>query len=305
MRHAKSIFVAGLFVLLSIVARAEPPDSLMSDTIAVTERILYRGSLNGDCVIDTVFGLRSAFGGFVPTKISWGGGDTLHYIPCPGEFPPKFPRYRATKFEYSGLDSLGGSVAFVNLDGDSLNDVLLTLWWRTGASTARHDTARVLGIFSQRRFDTVSTVLPALLPGLQLSPFVAMQFMVGGALSQPAVRDVSEITSYMLEQVQRPGPPPPPRHETADVPMSADLSIYPNPTAWSASVTSRTVPPGSYELVVLDITGAVRYRESISVSESRSLAGTIDLHLLPSGYYLVRLINAGMPELSYPVIISR
>jgi hypothetical protein len=291
------------------------------------ESILFVGNLNFDCYQDTVAGWVDTKFRYLPRSIRWGRPHVrYHYDPqtrqidtlppdssCFGEIPPS-RRVAVTAIRYPEWSGLSGSVAFQRMNADSLDDMILYLWGAAGDPERAHDSTRALLIFGQECLDTLEMLDIAALEGFQVSPFIAMEMRKGSELAEPAIRDLSGVTSYLLAPVpldlarlHGEGSP-----ASAGEPRSMSVSssplhvrIYPNPATVAAQLAAESIPAGGYEVDIVSVNGLVVQRQSVSVTVSGRLFETLDLRSMASGYYIVRLHDRAHVLGVYPVIITR
>jgi hypothetical protein len=282
----RCIAAAGLVLLLTATGTAAPRPRLVADTV-----ILAIGHFRPGCIPDTVWG--EAGEGFTwrPLYITWGGADSLHTPPCPPGKGSR-PRLAKTTFEYPTWPHLGISFSAEQRSlGDTLIDLVWHVWGAYPDSTDPHSTVRSQVVFGQSGLDSLATIDLASLPAYQTFPFFAMDLEVGTHLIEPDNRDLSGTSSYILLPIGGGPPPAPLVYQPAAVAWK--VKLYPNPAAGSASIEGRPVPPGDYSVEVIATDGAVALRQQITVQETGELFGTLDLKSLPSGFYVVRLRNAG------------
>lgn len=270
------------------------PDSTSESILAVAH--LHPGC----CYPDTVWGRPGAEHGWLPTRITWGGYDSLHTPPCLSG-PTHRPKLRETTFEYPTWPHLGTAMAAQLLSlGDTLTDLVFYIWGGVSDTTNPHDSTRVAAIFGQAGLDSIATINFATLSDYQTLPFFAMDLHVGSLFVQPDNRDLSGVTSYILQPVGG-GPPSLHRIQPAATPPW-DVRLHPNPAVTSTQIEGTPIPPGEYRVEVIGVDGALRLHEQVTVQESGELFGTLDLAALPSGFYLVRLYNATTLVGSYPIV---
>ncbi|MEP7217687.1 MAG: T9SS type A sorting domain-containing protein [Bacteroidota bacterium] len=220
---------------------------------------------------------------------------------------PQYKRVPITTITYPSWDSLSGSVSFQKMNPDSLTDLLITIWGRVGDTRNRHDTLRPLLLFGQHGLDTLKDLDLAKVEGFQATPFFAMVLRFGTDLIEPEVRDLSGRTSHLIapiaynidrrDSIKHPG------NGVMDNPIQ--VRVYPNPTGTAAQIESESTPAGEYSVEVVGVNGQVYRRQEVSVSATSGLFRVLDLHDIPSGYYLVRLHSASKLIGSYPIIITR
>jgi hypothetical protein len=218
-----------------------------------------------------------------------------------------------TEIRYPAWHELSGSPSFQQFNGDSLSDIIIHFRGKAGDSINRHDTARSLAIFGQNGLDTLAVLDIGTMETFQSEPFFAMDLRLGIDLIDPAVRDLSGITSYELASPSIDvGPadttaPPPPVTMTAGVGTESRgvFHIYPNPAGLAAQVEGMDVPPGEYQVEIVAVNGHTYLRQDVVVEGSGNLFKTLDVSLVPSGYYVVRLAKAGKVTGTYPIVITR
>ncbi|MDB5033802.1 MAG: hypothetical protein JWQ98_1043 [Chlorobi bacterium] len=276
------------------------------------EVVLFIGHLNFDCYPDTAVGWMDENFHYLVHSLHWGHavtqrqgdeqrGDTscLDHIPADKRVP-------ITTINYPSWDSLSGSVSFQKMNPDSLTDLLITIWGRVGDARNRHDTLRPLLLFGQHGLDTLKDLDLAKVEGFQSAPFFAMALQFGTDLVEPEVRDLSGRVSHSIAPIaytvdrredKQPG------DDRAKNPIQ--VRVYPNPTGTAAQIESESTPAGEYNVEIVGVNGQVYRRQDVSVSATRGLFRVLDVHDIPSGYYLVRLHSASKLIGSYPIIITR
>ncbi len=258
--------------------------------------VLFIGHLNQDQYQDTVIG-RSFGGSFtkLPEKIVWGKD---HINPQPPAGPPM------TNFVYPSYPKMAGSVSFLKLNpGDTLTDMMFFLWGYNDSTASEPDTGRAVVIFGQTALSTTGVIqLSQIQPVFQATPFFAQDVQLGTHLTEPEVRDLSDVESYLLGTfpVNVQAPPP----IITQVEDSIEVRIYPNPSVYTATVEA-TLPAGSYTAKVVGVSGQVFEEQRISLGSKGMLWHSIDVSRLVSGYYVVELMREGSPVGVYPFIIKR
>lgn len=300
-----------LFFSLVAASFAAPlPDSLVPFQ---KEVILYIGHFNWDCNEDTLVGVVGDNLQYLPTGIRWGGYDTVHTPPCPPppggggpDYHPHHPRYPFTEIEYPAWGSLRGAVAIDSLNEDSLMDLLLFFSGTVGDSAHMRDSSRILAIFGQNGLDTVANIRIDTIGTFQSAPFFAMDFQKGIEFTEPALRDYSRDTSWVLNRVSEPVPSSRQQPQVpADVAHPWQVKVFPNPAGSSTQVEGRLIPPGNYVVEVISVNGRTESKQEVTVSETGELFRVLDLKGLASGYYLVRLHAHDKLFGTYPIIITR
>ena len=297
-----------------------PPDPPPAETI------LFVGNLNFDCFPDTV---TAASGGTIPsrrlpTSIHWGAPRRIvTYDPATGrrdttiadsscaEIPSLAHHVSVTTIHYPAWDQLSGAVAFNRMNDDSLDDMTLFIRGTVGDSLHRADTLRALLVFAQEGLDTLPVLDVAPIDGFQVAPFFAMELRKGSELVEPDVRDMSGVTSYVIQPValdlgehhQDTVGQGSPGDSIPAQPIR--LRVYPNPTGGAAQVEVDSIPPGDYDVDVVAVNGHVYLHQEVSVTVAGALFQTLDLHALPVGFYVVRISDGGALFGIYPIIITR
>lgn len=263
--------------------RLPVPDVPAPDTTSWREVLLAVADVGGTCAPDSIFGRAYDSRHYLPTRITWG---TLPpgFPPCPGDTISS--TYAQTTFEYPAWDNLLGTLSVQRVNaGDSLADLVFAVWGRTTGSSP-HDTLRRVCIFGRRSLATLATVNLATLPTTQITPFAALDLVVGGHLVEPEGRDMTGRTSYVLVPPEAPGPPPP-RTELASVGLNVNVS--PNPTHGPARIEGHPIPAGEYRVEVIAADGATALRRLVTVGADGGLFDRLDLGELPTGFYMIRV----------------
>jgi len=310
------------------------------------ERVLFVGTLDADCFGDTVMGWRTpgGSGGYLPSRIIWGQPRRDRFGRLDTACSVRTPfarRRRETRFVYPGLDLSrtddltgklagwrvrGGSVAFQRLNGDTLPDIILHLRGVViergdGRALIERDSLRSLALFAQRGLDSLPLIAVTGIGRFQSTPFFAMDLSVGEELKDPARRDLSGRTSFILEPVDlvldeadtTGGMPAPPTAglDGAATPPRAALRVHPNPAGDAVTIEASGLADGIYHLRLVAADGTEHLRRELH-AQSRgghmggTLHATLDVKSLPSGYYVLRIEdNAGAPVATDHVIITQ
>jgi hypothetical protein len=295
-RRSAMLFL--LILLAAGMAHAAPlPDSTgpFRDDV-----IMYVGYLNSGCHEDTLVGHFDEHLVLWPDGVRWGGYDSLRTPPCPPDSLGHYhrPRYPFTQFTFPEWDDLRVSLVIDSLNGDTLSDLLFLFTGTYTDSSGVHDTASVFCVFGQNAIDSVTDIRLDTLHGFVSAPYFAMEFQRGVQLSEPEHRDYSGVVSWALNTVVQAVPQSTRTPETPSaVPVaraaSPRIQVYPNPASSAAHLEGTTVPAGEYVIEVLSVNGTTERRQRVRVAETGELFQVIDLHDLPSGYYLLRLFTAG------------
>lgn len=325
------IFVTILAAILNCVATATAtaqPKESRHDRDAAASLILAIASLNFDCYPDTVLGLADEQFHYLPTEIHWGAAPERADSACASETPKK-KRERVTTIRYPNWKRITGSVSFERMNADTLTDIVLYLWGDAGnddngRARAPHDSLRALVLFGQMALDSVKQINLASIAPFQSEPYFAMELRPGADLRDEKKRDLSGTPSYEVKRVTLDvrgkkdttdrGPAAPPLAGIAREETSADVHIYPNPSAAETRIEADRLSPGAYTIELVAVNGTVALRQEVVVSESRGLLRSLDVRGLASGYYLLRLRGGNAPESgenasrwtgTYPIIIAR
>lgn len=87
-----------------------------------------------------------------------------------------------------------------------------------------------------------------------------------------------------------------------DLTVSTDMQLYPNPAVGSM-YAKFNVPAGDYSVKILDISGAVRYSNTVPNAVAGEQVISLNSALLPNGTYLLTIIDAnGKPQTSNFVV---
>jgi hypothetical protein len=301
-----------------------PPDPPPLE-VSRTEPILFIGNLNADCYPDTVVG--DVSGGIparsLPAAIRWGQprriitydaatgqhDTTIADSSCLGTIPPD-RKVAVTAIHYPAWEHLSGAVAFnrVNLN-DSLDDMTIFIRGTVGDSLHRTDTLRALTLFAQEGIDSLPVLDLVPIETFQVAPFFAMELRVGSELVEPEVRDLSGMTSYVIQPVSLGVGAE--HHDTTITPGDSTpaqpirLRVYPNPTGGAAQVQVDSIPPGDYSVDVVAVNGHVYLHQEVTVSMAGTLFEILDVHTLPTGFYVVRISDDAHLLGLYPIVITR
>lgn len=281
--------------------------------IAPGTPVIFAGDLNGDSYADTVIGRNyGAAMTLLPEAVVWGWDWSQQ--PPPGFIP-------VTPFVYPAYPEFAGSAAFlhVNPEQDDLTDMILFVWGTTDSSSAEADTGRTVVIFGQSVLSEQHSIDLNLLPdSVQTSPYYAQDLYINQHLTEPSVRDLSGVDSYLLPDIDMGGhtePPKPvmPKPVITQVGSTtvggATLRIYPNPSLHAATLEAE-LPAGSYTLRIVGVSGRVLQQQSLELARTGSIRHTLDLSDLASGYYMVQIERSGTERSgenvgAYPFIIRR
>ena len=272
-------------------------------------RLLFSGYLNPDRSVDSVFGYADAHFNYLPKLIRWGAADTLADDPGNDGASRERP-VKETAIAYPSWEGFAGSVAFQRFNRDTLPDIILYMWGKTGDAENRRDTMRAVVIFGQKQLGRVAAVDLGEIGVSQKQPFVAMELRVGSELVDPKARDISGRQSYELLRVDIDVEDADTTGRSAPLAGMADAAkhqvvrVYPNPAGTAVRVEG-SVREGLYHVEFIASHGAVARREKIEVDGTGRLMKALDVRRLPSGHYVVRIEQEGRVVGSYPVIIAR
>lgn len=296
-RHYGGTAVFPLLLLVSVLClRAQTPEP----------RLLFTGHLNNDCYEDRVYGrVMGAAQTWLPEIILWGRPDSLA-SGCPDS--SLAPAITATQFVYPAWHHFAGTVSFTQVNhNDTRTDMLLFLWGSTDSAATEPDTGRALVVFGQQALAELEVIdLNLVAAGFQSEPFFAMDVQEGAGLSEPAIRDLSDVESYRLDPLniavgEQPEPPHPLVTSVRD---SVEVRIYPNPSLYAATIEA-VLPAGAYTARVVGVNGQVYDEQRFVLEQDGTLWRGIDVSRLTSGYYVVQLVRETGVVGVYPFIIRR
>ncbi len=312
------------FLILGAALTSALPEShaqsVQGDDITKRREILLGvAHLNFDCYADSVIGILNDESIYVPRFIRWGAprpgdrnekSDSTSF--CLGHIP-KGKKKRQTPITYpAGWRNASASVAFEHLNADTLVDLVIHMRGEEEDGKGRWRRVRhPMVIFGQHGLDTLNDVNLGRMEGFQIEPFFAMELREGADMVEPATRDLSGQTSWILNppKLDPPGVPAAPAPAPlASIPTKGEgvIRIYPNPAASSALLSASEIVPGTYTVEVLGLNGWVHLRAETRVEPGANLFQTLDVSALPSGYYVVRLTHQGESQgTTHPIIITR
>jgi Secretion system C-terminal sorting domain len=275
-------------------------------------RVLFTGHLNFDCHNDTVVGIADEDHHYLPSAIHWGQGGAGADSAC-ASATPKHMRARVTEFRYPRWKHITGSVSFVQMNEDTLADMVLLLWGRYEHGNTRRDSSRALLVPGQQGIDSIRTVNLESIGRFQSEPYFALELVEGTDIINPSVREFSGLKSFELKSMELdvrqrrdslgPQVPIPVAGVAVETPVT--VRLFPNPASNSTSVVAGSIAPGIYTIEVISANGQPALRREIEVASSRDLLSTIDVSDLASGYYVVRLSSREKFLGSYPIIVTR
>lgn len=252
---------------------------------AVTQAtiVLAVHDFNADGVADSLVGTRSGRQSFLSRVIHWGTGG--------------WASVAQTSFTYPSWSALSGSCAVSDINDDGIQDLVFYIQ----GTSAGVPVSRMLLMLGGTGLAQSSVIDIATLPSQQSWPFTSKDLSKGTEFTQEAVRDLLGDNSYRL-------------HVVFGSPMLTDIAgqeqaawsiyLYPNPSSKSANIEGRGVMPGQYRIQVLSLQGTVVYEHSFTVGNSGGWSGTLDLHTLVSGTYMVRCTDmASGKSLSYSLVL--
>lgn len=301
--------------------------------------IMYVGHFNPDCVEDTLVGFYQNDLKVRPAYLLWGKlyDSTGSPICDSARYDRRLRTERVrdtTRIEYPTWGDLQVNVAILRYNtNDTLSDLLF--WTRGKARAVRTrqglelrdsselrqgdsvvfvDTARSLVIFGQIGLSTLQELKLKQVRGAQSTPFAAMQLGYAVDLVEPKQREHSGRTSWKLRKVSQvvdstgredttTSPPPSALSSVSEPGITA--RIYPNPAIYSANVDVRPLPAGTYIVELVAADGDVVSSYHLELSREGSALETLDLSMLPSGHYFVRIRTDDRSYGDYPVIIVR
>ncbi len=260
------------------------------------ELVLFIGALNADGYPDTVRGVKTP-SGYLPCRILWGR---------PAAHPAGAPQ---TRIFYNGSPSAEGAVSFQKVNADTLADMVIHVRSTFTDQGIACESLRSVAIFGQQALDALPVIDIGDIGRLQAEPFVAMELVRGAELAEPATRDLSGTTSYLLEPVDlvieaqdstaeqpvlRPGSLPLAGISDASggSGSAVSLRIHPNPAEAAVMIEADGLRDGLYRLMLVSLDGSLLHRQDFARPRHGRLAWPLDLRRFPAGYYLVRLTDA-------------
>lgn len=295
---APLLFVPLLFLMYTVL-RAQSP--------VADSRLLFTGYLNNDCYEDQVYGHVCSNGQtWLPDRIEWGQPVSPDSLCADSTAAPSLAE---TRFVYPNWDRFAGTVSFTRINSnDSRTDMLFFLWGCTDSTVTEPDTARSLVIFGQEALSSQEEIDLAQIPaGFQSQPLFTVELERGYGLTDPAVRDLSDVESYLLDPVNiavGDTSITPPQPLVTHVQDSVDVRIYPNPSLYAATIQA-ALPAGVYTAKVIGVSGQIYDEQTLSLESDGTLWRNIDVSKLANGYYIVQLVrNSGVVGV-YPFIIRR
>ncbi len=317
----RSVLLSLLAALLLLI----PVSAYSTDTAAVPcEVVLAIVHLNPDPLADTVLGIRTA-AGYLPLRILWGRALPQEHgrldAGAPG-LPASDHPVPQTIIIYPGSLPPNGSVALQQVNSDTLVDLVLHLHSTVTGHGADRDSLRSLVIFGQRALTAMPVITIADIGRFQADPFFAMELVKGSELTEPATRDLSDRTSYILEPVNlaidsRDSIIAPMESPTAATNHSGSaqtrgsVQISPNPARDAMMIEAAGLPAGDYIIEVVSVNGEGLVREETRIGDREHLRRTLDVRHMPSGYYVVRIVHGDSPAgggsciAACPIIITR
>ncbi len=294
-----------LIIVASVLANSRAlatPDSSRALSVEAPRVRIAICDWNLDGISDTLFGRTDPRFRVLPSHIAWGESEKRATV-----------KKEHTEFHYpANWIEFSGNVAIqaYNTD-DSLPDILLNMWGKFRRGNAIVDTVRSIAIFSQKDLDKVGTINVLKIDGFQTTPFTAMDLAAEQKFTEPAKRDISGRTSYVLKRVKlsdrkkekEASPGDSSTVKPIDRPYA--VKVYPNPTHGATQIEASVLPTGEYCVEVLAVNGRQVYHRDVEVSIKGELLRELDLTSLPAGFYIVRVSSRYTTIGAYPIMIVK
>ncbi len=306
-----SIISMAIMLLWSGYLAASPASPIDTVDAVIVERVLFIGHLNFDCIEDTVFSGTSKGLAYAPAAIGWGRPDhrTKGCSGDPGPFHPGNPASTngvRTQIRYPHWEKLHCTAAFQEVNGDTLPDIIFFLRGKVKTDAGDRDTARAIVLFGQRNLDTITTISLDQVGAFEYARFFALDLRPGRDIIEPELRDISGIPSHEILAVAMDV-----NADSSITPQlwqengrTLDVRVHPNPAAGLARIEGRLIPAGEYGVDIVAVNGELQRQQNVTVTASGDLFRMLDLRLLASGYYVVRLHQHGTLRATYPIIIT-
>lgn len=281
--------------------------------------------LNFDCYPDTVFGVMEVPKmRTLPTKIRWGqplaardtsrdqsGGRGQAADSC-SDGIDRTRKVEETAIIYPDWRGFNGSVAFQQMNYDSVIDMVFYMRGTVEINGEEHDTLRPLVVYGQYGLDTMMMLNLSAVPSFQSGPFFAAELFFGDDLINEERRDMSDSNSWELLRrdvdVKRRDTSRQDGHGIA-VGRGSDnqpmFAVHPNPSQDVAAVEAEKLPVGKWTVEVIGVNGAVYDRQEVVLTEPGNVLRTVNVRGLANGYYVLRVRNTKGIVGTYPIVVKR
>lgn len=270
--------------------------------------------LNFDCYPDTLFGARdSSLRSFIPHTVAWGrsgvrsGEINPTDTSCGDQIPPYLKHHRTSIILPNWL-SRSVSMAFEQMNGDTLVDLVFHVRGYEIEQDGKQVLRRTaIALFGQSGLDTATTLDLTAISEFHSTPFFAMELRKGRDFIEPAVRDLSGRTSWVLlaPEIIMPQAPALQAASVGSATTLQSVKMYPNPAGNTLTLEIAGLARGSYTVELVAANGVRDQHRDITISDKGYLAETLNLERTPSGYYAVRVIRAGGIIGSWGVLVRK
>lgn len=316
MRQLKGFLLPVLFMLA--VARGKSqglPGESPGLTAPGARAIIILGvaHLNADCYQDSIVGFLDDEFRPVPHAIVWGrstsSGDTSPQdASCSGVQTGPHPQRHHTVIAFPDWQSLSVSLAVERFGGDTLADFVLHMRGYEVEQDGKIVSRRVsVAVFGQQGLDGMDTINSAIIGEFQSAPFFAMQLHRGRDLIEPAARDLSGRTSWILLAPEPEQPPSPAVHPAAVAAPGAQypVNIYPNPARNTLTVEMPGTNGARYRIELIRTNGVLEQVIDVRPRDDGKIIETLNLEQTPSGYYAVRVLHGVNVIGSWGVVVRK
>ena len=320
-RIIPAILATSLLFLGSMSGSATPekpllslPDSTFTVDSSEFTIVFFVGHLNTDPLKDTLVGLSYYNDVSLPKYILWGKTDSVSggsTDTATGE--PNFDTLKVdtTELLYPPWNNLEGTVSLLNLNSDTLTDLMFVIRGISDTGLLAQDTACFLGIFGQRGLDTFDVLDLEIVDSLQSMPFFSLLMLPDTNYTDPLVREVTGRISYIIEpidlDVHRSDPAGEPAKPVAgELPYREhSVAFYPNPASRSINIETIGLPPGEYRIEIYSSSGDIVLSRPFPLDKPGETRREIQLRELASGAYLMRLSGSQGLVGSYWLVVVR
>ena len=267
--------------------------SLMTNThcfsqpaITANTVLIRETNFNNDSLPDKFFGTFDSTGKIIPSFILWGRNDSTRQADS------------ITRFQYPNWSNLRISYDVQNYDkNDAISDIIFILRGNLDPdNVSSKDSILIVAIMGGRGLDSIHDVNLGDLPRKPDTLFTRVFLRPQSGLTEPAIRDLSNIISYRIPKItlqngtasyrSAPVTEEQPQPALPDAETSV-ISVYPNPISSEASINYTNIPAGEYFIKLLDQKGCTVYTGTHSVDRGTDIVKQIDLGTITDGAYFL------------------